>query len=117
MGNPSGVSIKQIEESLKISRRTVYREFGDLKKNDFKIENQKGKYFLSGDSKQLQEIKQSVQQSHSQNVISVAKREKIIAAKLLLSTEPCKIIQFALDLNVSEATIQSDLNTVERSLK
>ena len=115
--NPSGVSIKQIEESLKISRRTVYREFGDLKKNDFKIENQKGKYFLSGDSKQLQEIKQSVQQSHSQNVISVAKREKIIAAKLLLSTEPCKIIQFALDLNVSEATIQSDLNTVERSLK
>lgn len=117
LGNPSGVSIKQIEESLKISRRTVYREFGDLKKNDFKIENQKGKYFLSGDSKQLQEIKQSVQQSHSQNVISVAKREKIIAAKLLLSTEPCKIIQFALDLNVSEATIQSDLNTVERSLK
>ena len=88
-----------------------------MKKNDFKIENQKGKYFLSGDSKQLQEIKQSVQQSHSQNVISVAKREKIIAAKLLLSTEPCKIIQFALDLNVSEATIQSDLNTVERSLK
>lgn len=51
LGNPSGVSIKQIEESLKISRRTVYREFGDLKKNDFKIENQKGKYFLSGDSK------------------------------------------------------------------
>lgn len=45
LGNPSGVSIKQIEESLKISRRTVYREFGDLKKNDFKIENQKGKYF------------------------------------------------------------------------
>ncbi|WP_240721073.1 helix-turn-helix domain-containing protein [Lactobacillus crispatus] len=37
LGNPSGVSIKQIEESLKISRRTVYREFGDLKKNDFKI--------------------------------------------------------------------------------
>lgn len=115
--NPSGVSIKQIEDSLKISRRTVYREFGDLKKNNFEIENQKGKYFLSGDSKQLQEIKQSVRQSHSQNVISVAKREKVIAAKLLLSTEPCKIIQFALDLGVSEATIQNDLNAVEKSLK
>ncbi|WP_297950638.1 HTH domain-containing protein [uncultured Lactobacillus sp.] len=117
LDNPNGISIKQIEESLKISRRTVYREFGDLKKNNFEIENQKGKYFISGDSKQLQEIKQVVQQSHSQNVISVAKREKIIAAKLLLSTESCKIIQFALDLNVSEATIQNDLNAVEKSLK
>ena len=45
LGNPSGVSIKQIEESLKISRRTVYREFGDLKKNDFKIENKKENIF------------------------------------------------------------------------
>lgn len=117
LDNPDGVSIKQIEDSLKISRRTVYREFGDLKKNNFEIENQKGKYQLSGDAKQLQEIKQAVRQSHSQNVISVAKREKIIAAKLLLSTEPCKIIQFALDLNVSEATIQNDLNAVEKSLK
>ncbi|RVU70196.1 MULTISPECIES: HTH domain-containing protein [Lactobacillus] len=114
--NPTGVSIKQIEENLKISRRTVYREFGDLKQNNFAIENQKGKYFLAGDTQALQKVKEAVQQSHSQNVISVAKREKVIAAKLLLSTEPCKVIQFALDLNVSEATIQSDLNTVEKSL-
>ena len=38
--NQTGVTIKQIEESLGISRRTVYREFGDLKKNKLEIVNQ-----------------------------------------------------------------------------
>ena len=111
------MSIKQIENSLKISRRTVYREFGDIKNNNFEITNRKGKYYLSGDSKQLQEIQKQVRVSHSQSVISIEKREKIIAAKLLINAEPSKIIQFALDLNVSEATIQNDLNAVEESLK
>lgn len=114
--NQTGVTIKQIEENLGISRRTVYREFGDLKNNNLKIVNQKGKYFLSGDTKELQEVKQMVRTSHSQSVMSIDKREKAIAATLLISTEPCKIIQFALDLNVSEATIQNDLNSVEKSL-
>ncbi|WP_308557068.1 HTH domain-containing protein [uncultured Lactobacillus sp.] len=114
--NQTGVTIKQIEESLGISRRTVYREFGDLKNNNLEIVNQKGKYFLSGDSKELQEVKQMMRSSHSQSVMSIDKRKKAIAATLLISTEPCKIIQFALDLNVSEATIQNDLNSVEQSL-
>ena len=114
--NQTGVTIKQIEENLGISRRTVYREFGDLKKNNLEIVNQKGKYYLSGDAKQLQEVKELVRSSHSQSVMSIDKREKTIAATLLISTEPCKIIQFALDLNVSEATIQNDLNSVEKSL-
>ena len=114
--NQTGVTIKQIEESLGISRRTVYREFGDLKKNKLEIVNQKGKYYLSGDAKELCEVKKLVRTSHSQSVMSIDKREKAIAATLLISTEPCKIIQFALDLNVSEATIQNDLNSVEKSL-
>ena len=114
--NQTGVTIKQIEESLGISRRTVYREFGDLKKNKLGIVNQKGKYYLSGDAKELREVKKLVCTSHSQSVMSIDKREKAIAATLLISTEPCKIIQFALDLNVSEATIQNDLNSVEKSL-
>lgn len=114
--NPAGISIKQIENDLSISRRTVYREFGDLKDNNFKITNQKGKYSLAGDSEQLREIKNSIREPHSQAVMSIDKREKYIAAFLLSSTEPCKIVQFALDLNVSEATIQNDLNAVEKSL-
>ena len=109
--NQTGVTIKQIEESLGISRRTVYREFGDLKKK-LEIVNQKGKYYLSGDAKELREVKKLVRTSHSQSVMSIDKREKAIAATLLISTEPCKIIQFALDLNVREATIQNDLNSV-----
>ena len=64
--NQTGVTIKQIEESLGISRRTVYREFGDLKKNKLEIVNQKGKYYLSGDAKELREVKKLVRTSHSQ---------------------------------------------------
>lgn len=74
--NRSGVSIKQIENSLKISRRTVYREFGDIKNNNFEITNRKGKYYLSGDSKQLQEIQKQVHVSHSQSVISIENVKK-----------------------------------------
>lgn len=114
--NPTGVSIKQLENNLKISRRTVYREFGDLKQNNFDIVNQKGKYFLPSSSNDLQKVNQDLQDSNSQTLMSIAKREKVIAAKLLLSPEPCKIVQFALDLNVSEATIQNDLNAVAKSL-
>lgn len=115
--NQSGISIKQIEDNVGISRRTVYREFGDLKNNGFDIVNQKGKYYLSGDAEKLQKVKKLIHKSYSQSVISIDKREQVIAASLLISSEPCKIIQFALDLNVSEATIQNDLNSVERSLK
>ena len=91
--NQTGVTIKQIEENLGISRRTVYREFGDLKKNNLEIVNQKGKYYLSGDAKQLQEVKELVRSSHSQSVMSIDKREKTIAATLLTSTEPCKSVK------------------------
>lgn len=48
--------------------------------------------------------------------MSVERRENALAAILLLNDEPKKIIQFALDLNVSEATIQNDLDIVEKSL-
>jgi mannitol operon transcriptional antiterminator len=74
--NQTGVTIKQIEENLGISRRTVYREFGDLKNNNLKIVNQKSKYFLSGDTKELQEVKQMVRTSHSQSVCRLIKEKK-----------------------------------------
>ena len=45
--NQTGVTIKQIEESLGISRRTVYREFGDLKKNKLEIVSVAGLRALS----------------------------------------------------------------------
>ena len=44
--SPKGVSIKKIEERLQISRRTVYREFSNLKETlanrNLKIINDKG---------------------------------------------------------------------------
>lgn len=117
---PEGLSVKELENRVNISRRTVYREFKDIRSvladEGLEIENNKRKYRLAGDKAAREKLLQMVQGVKSQQVMSVARRENAIAAKLLLEDEPLKIIQFALDLGVSEATIQNDLDAVEESL-
>ena len=49
--------------------------------------------------------------------MTISQRESALTVLLLLRDEPQKILQFALDLNVSEATIKNDLDTIERTLK
>lgn len=118
--SPKGVSIKKIEERLQISRRTVYREFSNLKETlatrNLQIINDKGKYFFSGNKQSLAQIKDAVRQAKEQTIMSVTQRENAIAAQLLINDQPCKIIELALELEVSEATIQNDLNAVAESL-
>lgn len=118
---PDGISIKELENRVSVSRRTIYREFKDLRSvleaEGLEINNSNRKYSLLGDRVAQEKLRQVVKQVKSQQVMSVAERENAIAAKLLLEDEPCKIIQLALDLGVSEATIQNDLNAVEKSLK
>ena len=118
--NPSGVSRKELEGQLDISRRTLYREFSELKnsllKNNLEIINHKGSYQLKGDLQDIEKIKKEIRQVKEQTVMSISDRENAIAAMLLIDNEPHKIIELALDLKVSEATIQNDLNTVEKSL-
>lgn len=114
------VSIKEIEDRIGISRRTVYREFNDLrdilKEKDLQLINEKRRYFLTGNKEQLSELSKLVQSVPRQASLSVEDRERAVAVLLLLADEPKKIINFALDLHVSEATIQNDLNTVKKSL-
>lgn len=118
--SPAGLTIKELEERVGVSRRTIYREFENLRsalaQEGLEISNEKKKYSLQGDQPALKKLNFSVQKVQGQMTMTVAERENAIAASLLLANEPCKIIQLALDLNVSEATIQNDLDVVEKSL-
>lgn len=118
--SPAGLTIKELEERVGVSRRTIYREFENfrsaLAQEGLEISNEKKKYSLQGDQPALKKLNVSVQKVQGQMTMTVAERENAIAASLLLANEPCKIIQLALDLNVSEATIQNDLDVVEKSL-
>lgn len=114
------ISVKEIEQRVGISRRTVYREFTDLRNilNEKKLDliSEKGKYFLNGDRKELLELRKQIQETPGQISLGVEERERALAVLLLLTDEPQKIITFALDLNVSEATVQNDLNSIKNSL-
>lgn len=118
--NPAGISIKQLENELGISRRTVYREFNDLKSilqdKAVTIANEHGHYLLAGQESGLAKLKEQVEAVRQQTTLSVGQRENAIAAQLLVSPQPLKIAALALNLKVSEATIQNDLRMVDKSL-
>ena len=115
------VSIKEIEERANISRRTVYREFNSLRpilaQKKLKLISKKQKYSLSGDKKSLIELQSLLRTTKSQVVLDVKQRENALASILLLADEPQKIINLAMDLGVSEATVQNDLNNIEAILE
>lgn len=115
-----GISVKELENRLNVSRRTIYREFKELKDvlatDELNLVNKKRKYGVEGNKEALNKLILAVKKTKIQSSMSVERRENALAAILLLNDEPKKIIQFALDLNVSEATIQNDLDIVEKSL-
>lgn len=116
--NENGVSLKTIEFLLKVSRRTIYREFSDLKlylqSKNIEIENVNGSYKLTG---AVGSILPDISKQQTTDNISTGRRENVLASRLLLENQPEKIITFALDLDVSEGTIQRDLTKIEDSLQ
>lgn len=114
------ITIKEIEERAGISRRTVYREFNELRDiltgRGLELVSEKRKYFLAGNQESIIELSKLVQKAPQQVSLGVEDRERALAVLLLLADEPQKIINFALDLHVSEATIQNDLSVVKDSL-
>ena len=112
-----GVSLKDLEGLMKVSRRTIYREFADLKSylqsQGVAITNENGLYRLTGRVAKLDEI---FEDEATNQEMTTTKRESILACRLLLASQAQKVISLALDLKVSEGTIQRDLSKVEKSL-
>ena len=118
--NSEGFSVKELEDHLHVSRRTVYREFNNLRsilaRADLELVNEKHKYSIQGGQLALNKLKEEVQTTKEQSSMTMEQRESALVVLLLLADEPQKIIQLALELQVSEATVQNDLNVVAQSL-
>lgn len=112
-----GLSLKDLEGLMKVSRRTIYREFADLKlylqSQGVAITNENGLYRLTG---QVAKLDGFFEDEVAKQELTTAKRESILACQLLLAGQATKIISLALSLKVSEGTIQRDLTKLERSL-
>ena len=112
-----GLSLKDLEGLMKVSRRTIYREFADLKlylqSQGVAITNENGLYRLTG---QVAKLDGFFEDEVAKQELTTAKRESILACQLLLAGQATKIISLALSLKVSEGTIQRDLTKLEQSL-
>ena len=112
-----GLSLKDLEGLMKVSRRTIYREFADLKlylqSQGVAITNENSLYRLTGQVAKLDGV---FEDEVAKQELTTAKRESILACQLLLAGQATKIISLALSLKVSEGTIQRDLTKLERSL-
>ncbi|WP_278340803.1 HTH domain-containing protein, partial [Lactobacillus acetotolerans] len=107
--NSEGFSVKELEDHLHVSRRTVYREFNNLRsilaRADLELVNEKHKYSIQGGQLALNKLKEEVQTTKEQSSMTMEQRESALVVLLLLADEPQKIIQLALELQVSEATV------------
>lgn len=117
---PNGLSLKEMEKQLHVSRRTLYREFSALRlfleQNDLILTSQDGRYLLEGSAQNKQVLQVALSNQHSAYDLSSSQRQNAVAALLLLATGMTKIASLATDLNVSEGTIQHDLLTLTDSL-
>ncbi|WEV71189.1 HTH domain-containing protein [Lactobacillus sp. ESL0785] len=117
----SGLNIEEFTNAFKVSKRTVYREIdrlqGFLKKTSLKIVHQHHVYFIQGSRKAITELKANLSIKAVPDELSIRQRQSAIMILLLLSDEPQKILNLALDLNVSETTISNDLNLMNKSFQ
>ncbi|KRL02467.1 transcription regulator [Liquorilactobacillus capillatus DSM 19910] len=110
-----------IENSLHISRRTIYREFSELKlylqQHGLSVQNADGHYRLSGPIRALDGLRTELQGQNERIELTAKQRQDALACLLLLSDEPVKIFSLAVSLDVSEGTIQRDLKVITAALK
>ncbi|WP_057736412.1 BglG family transcription antiterminator [Liquorilactobacillus uvarum] len=117
----NGITMSAIENSLHISRRTVYREFSELKlylqQHEVSVRNANGLYRLDGSATALKGLQTELQGQNEKMGLTAKQRQDALACLLLLSDEPLKIFSLAVSLDVSEGTIQRDLKVVTAALK
>lgn len=117
----NGIAMSAIENSLHVSRRTVYREFSELKlylqQHGVSVQNANGLYRLDGSANALGNLQTELQGQSERMDLTAKQRQDALACLLLLSDEPLKIFSLAVSLDVSEGTIQRDLKIVAAALR
>ncbi|BDR59978.1 transcriptional regulator [Lactobacillus xylocopicola] len=119
--NKKGLSLADLEQQLAVSQRTLYREFADLRlyleQQGVILINRKGLYQIEGSQGALTQVKKSLINQKKMYYFSTASRQDAIVAMLLLSCTEMKINDLALNLEVSQVTVQRDLDDVAESLE
>lgn len=115
------ISYNELAETFKLSKRTIQRELAALKSflsyYQLKIRKKKGIGIeLVGQEAGIQQLKEELGQAQALKIFSSEERQKGMTYSLLMSKEPIKLFTFSQTYGVSEATISSDLDKVERWL-
>lgn len=109
----NGISLEEMEKQLHVSRRTLYREFSNirlyLEQNNLILTSQNSNYILEGSDDSKNFLKSSLNEQRASYTITTSQRQNAVAAFLLLNQDNVKILSIASNLNVSEGTIQHDL--------
>lgn len=117
----NGIAMSVIENSLHISRRTIYREFSELKlylqQHGLSVRNADGLYRLDGSAAALSRLRTELQGQNERMDLTAKQRQDALACLLLMNDGPLKIFSLAVSLDVSEGTIQRDLKVVTAALK
>ncbi|PYZ91923.1 hypothetical protein CR194_17120 [Salipaludibacillus keqinensis] len=118
--HPEGVTIREIAHSLQVSERTIHRDLASfdslLHPYELTLEKKTGKgIFLKGAKEQIQQFSQDLQEARHFDFMP-EQRHVIIICKLLETFQPMKLQSLASDLNVTVATISSDLDKVDEWL-
>lgn len=118
--NKKGLSLTELEQQLGVSQRTLYREFAELRlyleQQGVILVNKDGIYQINGNQNAIIQIENNLINQKKTYKLSTSSRQKAIVAMLLLSSTEMKINDVALNLEVSQGTVQRDLNDVSKSL-
>ncbi len=119
--NSEGVSIKELMHNLNVSRRTVYRELSSLedtlKNLDLMLEKEGKLHGLRGSETALQDLSHELQEPLAIEWADVDKRQIALFGMIVLQTEArFSSDSFVQTFNVSMATIQQDINYLNKVL-
>ncbi|MGO2722632.1 MAG: BglG family transcription antiterminator [Lactobacillus sp.] len=119
MQSEQGLRIKELEQQLGTSRRTLYRLFSQLRPlladQALSLVNVQGFVQLAGTSQALTKLASELKETRAQRELSVTERENALASLLLWHDEPQTIWTLSHTLAVSQATVKSDLKAVTDS--
>lgn len=118
---PNGITSEELQATLQVSKRTVYRELSSIEKTikslDVQIIKPRGEgYRIVGESVNLDRLKQLIKEKQEELFTDNVQRQSAIVCSLLLMEEEETIEGLAIDFKVSQATITSDLSAIEKSL-
>ena len=114
----SFITISDIAAKLSVSAKTVMRDLPEidtlLQKYDVYLDKKQGVGIcISGGEKVINKIKSVFYTAPEKVVYQPKERSSFLTARLLQDQQPIKLFEFAMDLNVAESTISTDLDKLE----